>query len=263
MLELYSIVSGSSGNCSLITDGKVSILSDCGASGKSVLAALSKLGVDPETIKGILVTHEHSDHTKGVGVMARKLKIPVYATRGTHNAMSIGKLDDAQRIYINPDIEFEIEGIAVTPYTIPHDAADPCCFSFTDGHEKISIATDIGHMPDTLLSRLKGSKSIILESNHDINMLRYGEYPYPLKQRILSNFGHLSNVSAALVAYELIESGTEHIMLGHLSDKNNLPEIAQLETYNYLSDHGVAVGHDATLQVASRYDITKFANKEP
>lgn len=258
MLKLYSLISGSSGNCSVVTDGKTHIMIDCGTSGKRAFEALERIGIDPRSLAAILVTHEHSDHIRGVGVIARKLKIPVYATRGTHAAMGIGNIDDSQMRFVTPDMTEDISGIGVTPFTIPHDAEDPCCYSFSDGMDKVSIATDTGYMPESLLSRISGSRSIILESNHDIDMLRYGEYPYPLKQRILSNYGHLSNAAAAQTALELIKSGTEHIMLGHLSDKNNRPEIAQLVTYNYLTDKGVRVGDDMTLQVAARYEITEF-----
>ena len=259
MLKLYSLISGSSGNCSVVTDGKTHLMVDCGTSGKRAFDALKDLGIEPGSLSAILVTHEHIDHTRGVGVIARKLKIPVYATHGTHAAMGIGNIDDSQMIFVDPDVPQVINEIEITPFAIPHDAEDPCCYSFRDGKDKISIATDIGFMPDSLLSRISGSKSIILESNHDIDMLRYGEYPYPLKQRILGNFGHLSNAAAAETALKLIKSGTEHIMLGHLSDKNNLPELAQMVTYNYLTDNQVNVDKDITLQVAARYDITRFS----
>ncbi len=260
MLKLYSLMSGSSGNCSIVTNGKTAVLSDCGSSGKRTLAALEKTGIPVSQIRAIVVSHEHADHTKGVGILARKLKIPVYATAGTHSAMSgaIGKLDDSLIRLIRPDITYDIYGIGVTPFAIPHDAYDPCGYSFSDGRDTVTVATDIGHMSDSLLSRLIGSRSIILESNHDIDMLRYGEYPYPLKRRILGDYGHLSNECAADTALSLIQNGTEHIMLGHLSEKNNLPEIALMETYNRLTDNGINVGTDATLQVANRYEPTLF-----
>ncbi len=258
MLELYSLISGSSGNCTLITDGRTNLLLDCGTSGKRAFLALAALGVTPDMIDALLVTHEHSDHTKGIGVIARKLKIPVYATAGTHLNMDIGEIKDEQRIAVTPDSQFEIGSIAVCPFSIPHDAADPCGYCFENNETRVGVATDIGHMSDELLSKISGCKSIILESNHDVDMLRYGEYPYPLKQRILSDIGHLSNEMASYAALELVKSGTEHIMLGHLSDKNNLPEIAMMETFNRLSDNGVDVGKDVTLQVANRFEITRF-----
>lgn len=258
MLKLYSLISGSSGNCSLITDGKTNILLDCGTSGKRTYDALSRLGVSPDMLSAVLVTHEHTDHTKGVGIIARKLKIPIYATVGTHTSMDIGAVDDKMKMVVRADCPFEIGSIAVMPFTIPHDAAEPCGYRFEQGASKIGVATDMGHMNDYILSHLYGCKSIILESNHDVDMLRFGEYPFPLKQRILSDIGHLSNETASYTALELVKNGTEHIMLGHLSDKNNLPEIAMMETFNRLNDNGVNVGVDMTLQVADRYDITAF-----
>lgn len=256
MIEIYSLMSGSSANSTLITDGKNNILVDCGTSGKKIFESLKRIDVMPEMINAILVSHEHSDHTKGVGVLARKLKIPVYATKGTHNLLNAGNIDEKQIKTVTTDIPFAIGDIEITPFKIPHDASEPCGYCFKDKTDKVTIVTDIGHVNDYMMGYMKGSRSIILESNHDIDMLRFGEYPYPLKQRILSDVGHLSNIAAAETAFDLVQSGTEHIMLGHLSDRNNLPEVAQMESFNYLSENGVNIGHDVTLQVASRYDIT-------
>ena len=258
MMEMYSLISGSSGNSTLITDGKTNLLVDCGTSGKRIFSALEHTGTAASEINAVLVTHEHSDHTKGVGVVARRLGIPIYATSGTHRNMEIGAVDDSQIRIIFADEPFSIGDIEITPFEIPHDAAEPCGYRFTDGTDKIAVATDIGHMNDYLMEKLFGCSSILLESNHDIDMLRYGEYPYMLKKRILGDRGHLSNVSAAQTALELVRSGTKHIMLGHLSDKNNLPEIARMETFNCLTDNGVRIGSDVTLQVAERYSVTSF-----
>lgn len=258
MLKLYSIISGSSGNCSLITNGKNSILIDCGMSGKRAVEALEGLNVPPSQLSAILVSHEHTDHTKGVGVLAKKFNIPVYATYGTHRKSCFSdKLDDSLIHEITPDITYDIAGLGVTPFAIPHDAADPCAFTVTDGHKKIATATDIGIMRPDIISRLAGCDTVLLESNHDIDMLRFGEYPYALKRRILSDVGHLSNKMAADTSVHLAENGTKHIMLGHLSDKNNMPDIAMMETYNALCDNGIAVGTDVTLQVAERYKVTE------
>lgn len=258
MLKLYSIISGSSGNCSLLTNGKTNILIDCGTSGKRIIEALSKLSVNEKTLDAILITHEHTDHTKGVGILMRKLKVPLYATIGTITATDIGSVDDSLIHEISHDITYDINGIGITPFSIPHDAADPCGFILNDGTSRIATATDIGIMTDGILSRLYGCDSVLLESNHDIDMLRYGDYPYALKQRILSDTGHLSNKAAAEAALKLVQNGTKHLMLGHLSDKNNMPTIAQMETYSYLTDNGLNVGGDVTLKVAQRYDITEF-----
>lgn len=258
MFEMYSLISGSSGNATLLTNGRTHILVDCGASGKRITELIAMAGFDPSNISAILITHEHSDHTKGAGIVSRRFKLPIYATAGTHNAMSIGAIDDSKRVIISPLNSFEIGDIGIIPFNIPHDAAQPCGYSFFCDGIKLSIATDIGHMTNEVIDSIKGSKSVILESNHDIDMLRFGDYPYPLKQRILSDTGHLSNENAAKTALELVQSGTEHIMLGHLSDKNNMPQIALMETYNKLDQNGVRVGTDMTLQVADRYTVTKF-----
>lgn len=258
MIEMYSLISGSSGNSTLITDGKTNLLVDCGTSGKRIFAALEQTGAAPADIDALLVTHEHSDHTKGVGVVARRLGIPIYATSGTHRNMEIGAVNDSQIRIIASDSPFSIGGIDVMPFEIPHDAAEPCGYCFSDGSEKVAVATDIGHMNDYLMNQLSGCSDVLLESNHDVDMLRYGEYPYMLKKRILGDFGHLSNASAAHTALELVKRGTKHIMLGHLSDKNNLPEIAKMETFNFLTDNGVRIGSDVTLQVAERYSVTAF-----
>lgn len=258
MLKFYSIISGSSGNCSLVTDGKTHILIDCGTSGKQAAEALQQLCVPPERITAIFVTHEHNDHTKGVGIIARRFKLPIFATHGTITNMDIGKRDNCRMYMIKPDVTYDVNGIGVTPFLIPHDAAEPCGFVFSDGKRSIASATDIGAMNDNILSRISGCDSVLLESNHDIDMLRLGDYPYPLKQRILSDTGHLSNVDAAKTAVELVKRGTKHIMLGHLSDKNNMPDIAQMETYNRLTESGINVGSDVTLRVAERYNITEF-----
>ena len=262
MLKLYSIISGSSGNASLLTDGKTNILIDCGTSGKRATEALESLSVPASRLNAIIISHEHIDHTKGAGILARKYNIPIYATNGTHTKSDFGKLDDSLIHEISPDVTYDISGIGITPFAIPHDASEPCGFILTDGHKKFATATDIGIMTDAILSRISGCDSVLLESNHDIDMLRFGEYPYALKQRILSDVGHLSNKAAAAAAFELVKRGTKHLMLGHLSDKNNLPYVAQMETYNLLTDNGVNVGSDVTLQVAERYKITPFLTGE-
>ena len=258
MAEFISLISGSSGNSAFISDGKTNILTDCGMSGKKLTEALAAIDKTPDMIDAILITHEHIDHVRGAGIIARRYNIPIYTTDGTHFAMDIGKVDDSLRYSVKPYEGFEIGSIGVCPFTIPHDATAPVGYSFFCDGTKFSIATDIGKMNDNIFNAIKGSEKIILESNHDVEMLRCGAYPFPLKQRILSDFGHLSNENAALTALELVKSGTKHLMLGHLSIENNRPEIAMLEAYNTLTNAGVKVGEDVTLKVADRYSITHF-----
>lgn len=261
MLNFISLISGSSGNATYISDGKTNILIDCGTSGKKIEAALKSIDVSPEMLDAILITHEHSDHIKGAGVMARKYSLPIYATAPTHRAMEIGNIEDSQRKLATPKQTFEIGSIAITPFSIPHDAADPVGYTFMSGTESAALATDIGCITNDIKSAIYGCSKVILESNHDIEMLKVGPYPYPLKQRILSDIGHLSNESAALAALDLVNHGAEHIMLGHLSVHNNLPEIAIMETFNILTDAGVKIGKDITLKVADRYKITDFEDR--
>lgn len=256
MVKFISLISGSSGNAAYISDGRTNLLVDCGMSGAKLKESLHSIDVMPESIDALLITHEHIDHTKGAGVVSRRYNIPVYATAGTHRHMNAGSLAEENIKIISAEADFQIGNIGIAPFTIPHDAAEPVGFTFFSGGEKYALATDIGKMSREILDSISGSKKVLLESNHDVEMLRFGSYPYPLKQRILGDLGHLSNEIAAKTALYLVQNGTEHIMLGHLSKENNRPEIAMLETYNLLSSSGVSVGDDMTLKVADRYKPT-------
>lgn len=253
-----SVVSGSSGNCTLISHKNTTILVDCGLSCKKMEQTLTTLGISPDKIDAILVTHEHSDHVKGIGVASRKYSIPIYATVGTHEKMEVGNLHEKNIKYISPDLDFEIGDIGITPFSIPHDAANPVAYNFFYNNIKVSVATDIGKMNDYIMSHLKGSIAVLLESNHDVDMLRNGKYPMILKKRILSDHGHLSNESAAETALELAKSGTHHLMLGHLSNENNTPRSAFYATAKKLTENGVDLKTDLALTVASRYEVTRF-----
>ncbi len=258
MTTFVSLISGSSGNATYISDGKTRLLIDCGMSGAKLKEALHAIDVMPESIDALLLTHEHIDHTKGAGVISRRYGIPVYATEGTHTTMDVGKIADENIQIITEDTDFEIGSIGIRAFAIPHDASQPVGYNFFIGSAKYSLATDIGKMNTNVIDNIIGSKKILLESNHDVEMLKCGPYPYPLKRRILGEFGHLSNETAAKTALYLVQNGTQNIMLGHLSIENNRPEIAMLETYNLLSQSGVNVGSDMTLQVADRYKPTIF-----
>lgn len=255
-MEFISLVSGSSGNAALVTDGKTHILIDCGMSGAKLKDALKSVNITPDSISALLITHEHSDHTKGAGVIARRYNTPLYATKKTLSALNCGEISESLTNEISPDTDFEIGQIGIMPFSIPHDAADPVGYTFFSRNDKFSLATDIGHMNDYIMEHLKGSKKVLLESNHDVEMLQCGSYPFPLKQRILSDTGHLSNANAAKAALELIKSGTQNLVLGHLSNENNTPELAMLETHSYLTRAGVNVGQDISLSVAKRYEVT-------
>lgn len=253
-----SLISGSSGNATLVTDNKTIVLIDCGMSGKKLETALSQLDISCRDINAVLLTHEHIDHTNGAGVISRRYDIPVYATEGTHRNAAIGKISDKNTKFIKPGEKFEIGSIGICPFNISHDAAEPVGFNFFVGQKKLSLATDSGEITEEIQNCIYGSEEIILESNHDIDLLMYGTYPLNLKRRILGSHGHLSNAAAAETAVGLLNSGTKKIMLGHLSLENNTPDIAYQTTKNALTGCGAAIGHDIMLSVANRHEITRF-----
>ncbi len=229
-MKLCSISSGSSGNCIYVGSDTSHILIDVGISGKRASAGLDLISVDPKELTAILVTHEHSDHISGVGVMARRYRCPVYGTRKTLGAMlesrSIGKIAEEQLFYIEAGSSFEIGDITVTATPSRHDAVDPVFYTFVSGNRKISVATDLGTYNDDIKTALSGSNALFIEANHDIRMLEAGPYPYFLKQRILSDIGHLSNENSGRLICELAHEGLQDVILGHLSHENNMPDVA-------------------------------------
>lgn len=253
MILFGSLISGSSGNATILSDGTTTLLTDCGMSGKALLSSLESVDIPIESISGVLITHEHIDHTKGIGVIARRYGFDIYASNGTISAMCDNKICDSQLHEISKDTDFEIGTIGIKPFEIPHDAAEPLGFTYFANNKKISLATDIGETNDYIFENIKGSDTVLLESNHDVEMLRYGSYPYHLKQRILSSIGHLSNDNAAKEAVRLAKSGTTNFLLGHLSLENNIPDIAYMTTQNALNENGIS---DINIKVADRYKPT-------
>lgn len=254
MMKLVSLFSGSSGNAIFFSDGETRLLIDAGVSGKRIEAALKEIGEPPAGLRAILVTHEHSDHTSGIGVLARRYKVPIYASPGTWSALGKlpGKLAPEQQIAFASGERFNIGDISVEPFSIPHDAAEPVGYSLYAKKRKITVATDLGHMNRALLRFLEGSDAVLLESNHDIGMLKMGRYPWPLKQRILGDHGHLCNDMAGKVVAHLVQHGTRCILLGHLSKENNFPELAFQTTLNALAEKNLTPGELFFLEVASR-----------
>ncbi|MGE5631499.1 MAG: MBL fold metallo-hydrolase [Caulobacteraceae bacterium] len=258
-IRLCSLSSGSSGNCIFVGNESSGVLVDCGVSGKEILNNLKNIGVCTSIIKGILVTHEHSDHIKSVGIVSRKLNIPVYANIKTWNSMSdsIGEVKSENIRVLATEDEFEIEEIGIKSYNIPHDAADPVGYCFYAGKNKVSIATDLGHFSDTVRENISGSDMVLLESNHDIEMLKVGKYPYFLKRRILSDHGHLSNEAAGLAVYELLKTGVREVLLGHLSKENNFPELAYQTVKGILEQKNVKLGTDINIDLAPRNGVSR------
>lgn len=229
-MELCSLASSSSGNCIYVGDHSTKLLVDVGISCKKIEENLSILDISANELDGILITHEHTDHIKSLGVMARRYKIPIFATKNTWLEVlsnnSLGKIDSGLHIEIFPDKEFSINNIRILPFKTSHDAVDPVCYTFKKDEKKISIATDLGCYNDYIKERLKNSDVLFIEANHDIKMLEVGNYPYFLKQRILSDLGHLSNETSGKLISELLHKNLKHIVLGHLSKDNNFPDLA-------------------------------------
>jgi len=253
MSRFCALYSGSSGNSMVVSSGGASLLIDAGVSCRAILAALEEREIDLADIQGILVTHEHIDHVRGLKVLLKKLHIPVYASAGTLNSLYQTELvpADAQlRVIAQPT---EIGGMEVMPFATPHDAAGPLGFAITTSEgEKLGIATDLGHITDEVDAALCGCGTVVLEANYDEHSLRTGPYPYYLKQRISSNFGHLSNTNSAEECLRLVQKGARQIVLCHLSQENNTPGMASDAIVGRLQQSGCMLDRDYRLQVASR-----------
>lgn len=216
--------SGSRGNTSVVWSGGDAVLVDCGLPARRALADLQAVGVDPAKVKGILLTHEHSDHIGGADVLARKLGVPVYCTPGTKAAIKLSREVDIHTIEAGRSLR--IGGLDVEPFRIPHDVSDPVGFVVGVGAHRVGFATDMGSVRESVARVLRTCRAALLEFNHDEHMLRHGEYPPFLKERIASDRGHLSNRQGADLLARLAGSRLEHVLLGHLSQKNNRQDLA-------------------------------------
>ena len=228
MLKYCSLYSGSSGNSFFVQSDNTKILIDVGVSAKKIVSALDELNIDINNIDAILITHEHSDHTKGLAALSNKYNIPIYLNKKTWNAMDgiNNKILKENINFINISEKFSIGDFEINSFPIPHDAANPCGFNIYYNNKKICIATDIGHVSEDLLKHLKNSTSIFLEANYDPEILKLSKYPYLLKKRISGNIGHLSNEEAGKTINILYNSGLKSALLIHLSKENNFPELA-------------------------------------
>ncbi len=253
MTRLCTLVSGSSGNAVFLSHGGTRLLIDCGVSGSLARSALAGIGERCEDIDYILVTHEHTDHTQGVGVLSRKFDIPVIASKGTWDGMNIGKICEKNKILFEDYAQMDVGGIGVTPFDIPHDAAMPTGYRFDLGARSVAVATDLGHISDSVRAALSGCDAVLLEANYDADMLENGPYPYYLKKRIGSASGHLCNEDSGELAAHLVRCGTKQIMLGHLSKENNSETVAFATVARVLERCGIAVGRDVLMGVAPRY----------
>ena len=229
MAYFTTLYSGSSGNCGLVRCGQQYLLIDMGKSCRTTLTALKSLGLAVSDCVGILITHEHSDHIKGLGVLARKYQIPVYTTGGTVDALSrmnLGKMPEGIFHEIREDETFSVGDLKIDPFTISHDAAQPVGYRIECDDHSVGIATDLGKYNEYIIENLQNLDALLLEANHDIRMLQVGKYPYYLKQRILGDRGHLSNENAGRLLCRLLHDNMKAIFLGHLSRENNYEELA-------------------------------------
>lgn len=258
MLECCSLYSGSTGNSFFVQNDDTKILIDVGVSCKKIEDALLKLNICINDINGILITHEHIDHTKCLGTLSSKYNIPVYTNKKTWNSIGETKLK------INPDNinhfknmeEFTIGSLKIFPFSTPHDAADPCGFNISYKNKKITIATDLGHITSDIMKRFENSSCLMIESNYDPDILKFSSYPYNLKQRISGPNGHLPNFIAGKTIAELSNQGLKDVLLIHLSKENNFPELAYKTVSEELSKFNIL--DSINLNVAPRNDPSKM-----
>jgi phosphoribosyl 1,2-cyclic phosphodiesterase len=239
------LASGSRGNCAVVASACTKILVDAGISCRETFKRMKALGEDPLTLSAILVTHEHSDHVYGLATLAKKLRIPVFMTGATHQAWARAMRNEKGE---RPQLEkfepfesghrFQVGDIEVRPFTIPHDAADPVGFTFRAEGIKVGVATDLGYLPVSVRDHLRGCDVLVMESNHDLEMLRGGPYPWSVKQRVMSRVGHLSNLALADFLINDYDNSATFVVLAHLSEQNNHPEIARREAEKALATRG-------------------------
>ncbi len=235
-MQTAALASGSSGNCFFIEVEGTSFLVDAGISAKQIVQRMDDLGKDASSLNGIFVTHEHSDHIRGIDVLSRKYSIPVFVTEKCYDHCNVLTNEASLINFISKDKIFDLNGIKILPFSKNHDANDPVSYSVMNSNKKVSVMTDIGIACNNVIEHTKDSNVIFLESNHDIDMLQKGPYPIYLKRRVASDHGHLSNYNAALLVLQHASSKLKHLVLSHLSENNNTEDIA-LKTIKGLIEH--------------------------
>jgi len=251
-LKFCSLYSGSSGNCQYIKTENTTILVDAGLSGKKIQQEIMNIGEDPKKIDALFITHEHSDHIQGAGIISRRFDVPIYANAKTWEAMSsaIGEIK-SHNIRIMDDI-VEVGDLAVRSFDISHDAAHPVGYNIFYNNKKISLVTDTGCVNDNITNSIMDSDLLLVESNHDEDMVLIGPYPWPLKRRVLGEFGHMSNDTAGHLISKVVKRGTEIVLLGHLSKENNFPQLAYKTVENILKENCIEVNPGICLDMTYR-----------
>ena len=262
-MRMVSIASGSSGNCIYVGSDETHILIDAGISNKRIEKGLNEIGVTGNDLDGILITHEHSDHIKGLGVLARKYGTPIYSTKETLEEIgNVKSLGDYPRELFRPichDVDFYIGDLEIKPFRIDHDAANPVAYRVSHERKSVAVATDMGHYDQYVIDHLKDLDALLLEANHDVNMLETGPYPYYLKRRILGDHGHLSNENAGRLLNYILNDKLKYVLLGHLSKENNYEALAY-ETVRFEIDQGDTPykAKDFPIEVAKRDEMSQI-----
>ncbi|MBC1230766.1 MBL fold metallo-hydrolase [Listeria booriae] len=248
-LRFSILASGSSGNATLIETANQTILVDCGISGKKIENLFSEVGRSMTDVDAILVTHEHVDHIKGLGVLARRYEVPIYANAKTWAAMepSIGEINSAQKFQFDMETVKSFGSLQVESFGVSHDAAEPMFYIFHSGKKKFVMITDTGYVSDRMKGHIANADAYLFESNHDVGMLRMGRYPWNVKRRILGDEGHVSNEDAGIAMSEVIGDATKRIYLGHLSKDNNMKDLARMSVSQTLAGEGIIVGEQIEL----------------
>ena len=257
-LRFCSFASGSSGNCCLIKSEETAILIDAGISGKKILAGLEETDTPREMVRAILVTHEHSDHVLSLPVLTKRIpEAQVYANEATWDQIERPVPEERRELFETGE-EFQIGDLTIRPFPVSHDAAEPVGFSIFSGGRQISICTDSGYISEEIYEEISSADLLLLEANHEKEMLLFGKYPYPLKQRILGDEGHLSNLTCGECLCRIIRENPKRrqVLLGHLSHENNTPEVAMQAIINTLEEERIFTGDDLQIEVAMRDQIS-------
>lgn len=260
MVKFCAIASGSSGNSIFVGTEHTKVLIDAGLSGKCITERLAALQVAGDTIDALFITHEHTDHIKGAGILSRRFDIPIYATQGTWLAMEkqLGKIAPKNKCFVYPGETCVVNDICVHPFSIPHDALEPVGYSMETENHKMTIATDLGHVTEEIKSQLLESEIVLLEANHDEEMVKCGSYPWNLKQRILGDNGHISNETAGNLLCDIMSQKLKYVFLGHLSEENNHPHLAYETVKQILEQNKIRVGTYLQLDMAARYSNSRL-----
>lgn len=245
-MKISILASGSTGNATYIETPKSKVLVDAGLSGKKIEELMNSIGRTLKDVDSLLVTHEHSDHIKGVGVLARRYGMNIYANQGTWDAMSakIGKVPLEQKHIFDMGKTLSIGDVDIESFGVSHDAAEPQFYELHHGKSSFAIVTDTGYVPDSVAGVINNAEAYLFECNHDTEMLRMGPYSWSLKQRIMSDTGHLSNDDGAAALMDVLGNNTKKIFLGHLSQENNVKALAHVTVEDIMKEHDLAVGHD-------------------